>query len=118
MQDSVLNYSPRSGLAALPLQSCSAKLSAGFDDAKNASQDSLSLSGAIAADENKFPNDSSKSGVPKSDTAFSNENAFLKYSSLPSGGTEEISCKTYSSKNLDSVLSQETLQKLGHFTGN
>ena len=32
-----------------------------------------------------------------------------KHSSLPSDDTEKISCKTYSSENLDLDLSQETL---------
>ena len=96
--DIVFNYSPCSGLSALHFE---------FDGAKNASQDHLPQSGATIADQNKFSNELSKSG-----TAFSNENAFPKYSSLPSNDTEEISCKTHSSENLDSVLSQETLQKL------
>ena len=109
MLDNVFNYSPCSGLSALHFE---------FDGAKNASQDPLPQSGATVADQNKFPNDSSKSGTTKLYTAFFNENAFPKYSSLPSNDTEEISCKTYNSENLDSVLSKETLQKLGHFTGN
>ena len=107
--DNVFNYSPCSGLSALHFE---------FDGAKNASQDPLPQSRATVADQNTFPNDSSKSGATKSDTAFFNENAFSKHSALPSDDTEKISCKTYSSENLDSGLSQETLQKLGHFTGN
>ena len=76
LQDGVLNYSSRSDSATLYFQSCSPKLSTAFDDAKNASQDCLPQSGATAADENKFSNNSLKSGSIKSNSAFTNENAF------------------------------------------